>query len=267
MLVTEGSSMKRIGHLFKQSFLMASIAILCLFGCAVIRNDPSQLSPLVPSDTKTDLHPDVAGRYSDKGIVASPEGKSLGYVSLAQVLHDHDSDGGATPTNTDDKQLFTKVGLLSVSIRATIASTDLLGEPATEQFRESGVAAHFSLPWAWYSQSGWGGGIRLMASAGALHGGGETALAVCLIPLIVLGSQDGRFTLDMGAGGALLSRHQFGTQDFGGPFQFALTAGVGVPLFGGFGVGYRFLHYSDAGINGPRTIGADMHLLELTCRY
>jgi Lipid A 3-O-deacylase (PagL) len=80
-------------------------------------------------------------------------------------------------------------------------------------------------------------------------------LVVSLIPLLVIGSQDKRFTLDMGAGGAVLSRHHFGTQDFGGYFQFALTAGVGVPLYKRVGVGYRFLHYSDGGSTDLRTRG------------
>jgi hypothetical protein len=166
-----------------------------------------------------------------------------------------------------DKQVPVKPGLLSVSIRARLSSTDVIGGLAPEEFREYDAAANFRLPWAWYSQAGWGAGIRLMGSAGALYGGGETALVVSLIPLVALGSQDGRYTLDMGAGGALLSRHRFGTQDYGGSFQFALTAGVGVPLFKRLGVGYRFLHYSDAGIYGPHSTGADFHMLELTYRF
>jgi hypothetical protein len=259
--------MKRICFSFKQSLLMALIAILCLFGCAVIPNYPSQLSPLVSGDTKTDVCPEIAEWYSEKGIASSPAGKLLGYVPLTRMLHDNDSDRAVTLTNADDKQVPINLSLLSVSIRTTIASIDVLGDVALEEFREYGVAANLRLPWAWYSQSGWGTGTRLMAGAGALHGGGETALVVSLIPLVALGSQDGRFTLDMGAGGALLSRYLFGTQDYGGYFQFALTAGVGVPLFERLGVGYRFLHYSDAGINGPHNTGADMHMLELTYRF
>jgi hypothetical protein len=166
-----------------------------------------------------------------------------------------------------EKQDPLKLSLQSVSIRARFSSIDVLGGVATEEFKEYDVAANFRLPWAWYSQSGWGAGIRLMASAGALYSDGDTALVVSLIPLIALGSQDGRFTLDMGAGGALLSRHRFGTQDFGGNFQFALTAGAGVPLFARLGVGYRFLHYSDAGIYGPNNTGADLHMLELIYRF
>jgi hypothetical protein len=166
-----------------------------------------------------------------------------------------------------EKQEPLKLSLQSVSIRARFSSIDVLGGVATEEFKEYDMAANFRLPWAWYSQSGWGAGIRLMASAGVLYSDGDTALVASLIPLIALGSQDGRFTLDMGAGGALLSRHRFGMQDFGGNFQFALTAGVGVPLFERLGVGYRFLHYSDAGIYGPNNTGADLHMLELIYRF
>jgi hypothetical protein len=109
--------------------------------------------------------------------------------------------------------------------------------------------------------------MRLLTSAGALLGAGETALVVSLIPVLALGSQDGRLTLDLGIGGALLSKHHFGTQDYGGPFQFALTLGAGVPLYERLGLGYRFMHYSDAGIYGTYTTGADLHTVEFTYRF
>ncbi|WP_410000329.1 acyloxyacyl hydrolase [Halomonas sp. I1] len=32
-------------------------------------------------------------------------------------------------------------------------------------------------------------------------------------------------------------------------------------------MGYRFLHYSDAGVNGPDTTGADFHMIEFRYRY
>jgi hypothetical protein len=166
-----------------------------------------------------------------------------------------------------DQQIPVKSGLHSLSIRASFSANDIIGDDAPEEFQLYDAAATFRIPWEWYSQSGWGGGIRLMTGLGALHGAGETALVVSLIPLLALGSQDGRFTLDMGAGGALLSRQSFGTQDFGGYFQFALTAGLGVPIFKQFGAGYRFMHYSDAGINGPDTTGADLHMVELIYRF
>jgi hypothetical protein len=109
-------------------------------------------------------------------------------------------------------------------------------------------------------------GTRLMASVGTLRGAGETALVVSLIPELTLESEDGRFTLDLGVGGALFSRHRFGTQDFGGPFHFALTLGIGVPLYKKLGLGYRFMHYSDAAVYGSDTTGADFHMIEFIYR-
>lgn len=157
--------------------------------------------------------------------------------------------------------------LLSVGMRARVSEATVLGDAQPEAFQEYDAVMSFGLPWGRYSQSGWGAGTRLMASAGALVGAGETAVVVSLIPVLALGSQDGRFTLDMGIGGALLSKHRFGTQDYGGPFQFALTLGAGVPLYEHLGLGCRFLHYSDAGTNGSHTTGADFHMVEFTYRF
>jgi len=153
---------------------------------------------------------------------------------------------------------------LSVGVRARFAGHDVLGEVAPEEFREVDVSLTWRLPWAVQTQAGWEGSTRLMASAGVLSGAGNSALAVSLIPLLAFGSPRGRLTLDLGAGAALLSQRRFGTQDFGGAFQFALTAGVAVLLSERLGVGYRFLHYSDAGLHGPGTIGADHHMLEIS---
>lgn len=156
---------------------------------------------------------------------------------------------------------------MSLGLRSRVAETTILGERAPEEFEEFDLAANFALPWERYSSSGWRLGTRLMASAGILRGAGETALVTSLIPELTLESQAGGFTLDLGVGGAMLSRHRFGTQNFGGPLQFALTLGVGVPLYKKLGLGYRFLHYSDAGVNGPDTTGVDFHMIELSYRF
>jgi len=161
------------------------------------------------------------------------------------------------PSAADD------VRVLSVSARVRFSGTNVLGAVPAEEFREYDAAANIGLPWARYSESGWGVGTRLITSAGILNGAGDNALVASLIPVLAFGSQDGRFTLDFGAGGALLSKHHFGSQDFGGTFQFALTAGLGVPLSEHIGAGYRFLHYSDASLYGPNTTGADLHMLEI----
>jgi len=157
--------------------------------------------------------------------------------------------------------------LLSIGFRARVGGERVLGEQQPEAFREYDAVANIRLPWERYSPSRWGAGTRLLASAGVLQGADKTALVVSVIPVLAFGSQDGRFTLDLGAGGVLLSKHRYAQQDYGGPLQIALTFGVDVPLYGRVGVGYRFLHYSDAGLYGSYTIGADFHMVELIYRF
>jgi hypothetical protein len=157
--------------------------------------------------------------------------------------------------------------LMSVSARARVGEKRVLGKVAPESFREYDVAATLRLPWQYYTQSGWGVGLRLMASGGILQGANKTALVVSAIPLLAIGSEDGRFTADIGAGLALISEHRFAQQDFGGPLQGALTLGVTVPLYRRVGVGYRFMHYSDWGAYGPSSIGVDFHMVEFSYRF
>lgn len=159
------------------------------------------------------------------------------------------------------------IELLSIGARARVGEKRVLGKEAPESFREYDVAATLRLPWQYYTPSGWGVGLRMMASGGILQGANKTALVVSAIPLLALGSEDGRFTLDVGAGLALISEHRFAQQDFGGPLQGALTLGVTVPLYQRFGVGYRFMHYSDWGAYGPSSIGVDFHMIEFSYRF
>lgn len=166
-------------------------------------------------------------------------------------------------------QVYAESGLLeslnpeSFSFRARMSEKTTLGEDAPEDFDLHDVSLNFGLPWEHYSHSGWGAGTRLMTSLGLLRGPDKKALVLSLVPELVLGSDDGRVHFDMGAGVALFSRHRFGSQDYGGPFQFALTVGLGVPIYRDIGLAYRFLHYSDAAVNGPDTVGADLHMIEV----
>lgn len=157
--------------------------------------------------------------------------------------------------------------LLSLSARARLSNQTTLGEPQPEEFQAYDLAAHLGLPWQSRAVRGWFVDTRLMASAGLLRGGGEKGLVVSLVPGLGIRHRRWPLWVDLGAGGALLTRTEFGTQDFGGPFQFALTAGAGFPVYRRLGAGYRFLHYSDAGLNGEDTIGADFHMIELYYRY
>ncbi len=157
--------------------------------------------------------------------------------------------------------------LLNAGVRARVGEKRVLGQVAPESFNAYDLVATVRLPWQRYHPSGWGAGTRIIGSAGVLQGAGRTALVVSAIPVLAFGTQDGRFTLDLGAGLALISRHRFADQDFGGALQGALTFGVAAPLHRRVGVGYRFQHYSDAGAHGSHTIGADFHMVELTYRF
>src|SRR4029453_3077362 len=105
------------------------------------------------------------------------------------------------------------VELASVGVRARVSSDDVLGKEQPEAFYEYDVWAAFRLPWERYSTSSWGVGTRLLTSAGYLEGAGSGALVVSVLPVVALGTRDGRFTVDLGAGVAVLSQSNFANQD------------------------------------------------------
>jgi hypothetical protein len=159
--------------------------------------------------------------------------------------------------------------LMAVGVRGGISvkGESPLGEQMREDFVGADVFGVFRLPWSWYAASGWGVGTRLITSAGALAALEKVAFVSSMAPVVALGTRDGRFTIDAGLGGAVVSAYRFGRHDLGGPFQFVATAGVSVAPFGPFGFGYRFQHYSDGTIYGTDTRGVDLHMVELTYRF
>lgn len=157
--------------------------------------------------------------------------------------------------------------LLSVSALVKVGENHVLGKAQPESFREYDVMAALRLPLGELIPEESGVHTRLLVGAGVLQSSGKSGVVVSAIPALAIATDDGRFVVDAGLGLGLLSRYRFGRQDFGGPIQFALTAGFSLPLFDSFGVGYRFLHYSDAGLYGSGTVGTDSHMAELIYRY
>ena len=122
-------------------------------------------------------------------------------------------------------------------------------------------------PYAWEFTPGWDIGARLNASVGALYGQGETGAVGTLVPTLAIGDTGNVFSFELGVGAAMFSIWEYGTvEDFGGPLQFILDVGVNYRVYKRFGLGYRFQHWSDAGIYGAKR-GVDMHMLELSYRY
>jgi len=158
--------------------------------------------------------------------------------------------------------------LLSVAVRARFSQGKVLGQRQPESFHEYDAVFTNRLPWEEQLGSGWAMGARLLTSVGVLRSeAGETAPVVSAVPVLALARQDGRFTVDLGVGLALLGKRAYERQDFGGALQFALTLGFSIPVYERIGVGYRFLHYSDGRAYGNEAIGADFHMVELIYRF
>jgi hypothetical protein len=166
------------------------------------------------------------------------------------------------------KEQAKPMALLSVSPRYGLGGNSPLGEEQKENFELYDIAAVVRLPWGrWRRSSDLGLETRLIASIGELRGAGTTSLIATLVPVLAVSNRSGSISIDVGLGPGFFSNHRFGVQDFGGPVQLIGTAGVGFDPLPRFHAGYRFQHFSDAGMYGPTSLGADMHLFELGYRF
>jgi hypothetical protein len=160
------------------------------------------------------------------------------------------------------------MALLGIGPRYGFGGDSPLGEEQKENFQMYDVAALFRLPWSWWQRSGsWGLETRLIASAGELTAAGTGSFIATLVPALAVTSRNGGVAVDVGMGAGFFSNYKFGVQDFGGPAQIVGTAGIGFNLLPGFHTGYRFQHFSDAGLYGGNSLGVDMHILEIAYRF
>jgi len=150
-----------------------------------------------------------------------------------------------------------ETGWISVGFRAGLSATY-----GNEDFEQYELFATYGLPWSWGLTDTSFVSTRICLSAGALRGGGETGLIGSAGPTVALSMFNGIILLDGGISAALLSEHQFGQENFGGPIQFVSHVGIGFKLGANLGVGYRFQHMSNASIY-KRNPGLELHVLEL----
>ncbi len=160
-----------------------------------------------------------------------------------------------------------EIRLNSIGVRGGVSGSSPIGKKETEYFQQYDVMANWSMPWEWYSASGWGVGTRLMGTVGAITASGDTAFVTTLTPGFVLGKKDGWLSLEVGGGGAFLSQHNFANQNMGGHFQLVADMAVRAKVYRGIGVGYWFHHISDAGLYGRDNRGADFHMIEFSYRF
>jgi Lipid A 3-O-deacylase (PagL) len=159
--------------------------------------------------------------------------------------------------------------LLSIGPRYGFSLNEpLLGKRQTETFNLVDVAATFRLPWSWpLGQSPWSVETRLITSAGALSAAGTTGFIAAVQPDVALTGWNNFVSIDVGVGLAFLSREQYGSQDFGGPVQLGLTMALQIHPISHAYAGFRFQHFSDAGMYGSDSLGIDLYLIEVGYRF
>jgi len=168
-----------------------------------------------------------------------------------------------TPGLAEDSTLITVGPRLGFS-----GKTPLLGRQQKYSFNLYDIAALWRLPWQWpLGDTDWKLETRLITSAGALEGAGETGLMATLVPDLALSGWNGLVSLDAGAGAGFFSKYKFGAQDFGGPVQIVATVGIRVNPLAHAYAGFRVQHFSDARVYGPSALGVDMYLVEFGYRF
>jgi hypothetical protein len=160
------------------------------------------------------------------------------------------------------------ITLIRVGPRVGVSGKSPFGKDQIEDFQQYDLAAVLGLPLGWRDPLiSMKLDTRLHTSAGQLASLGDAALMVTIVPCLTLSSPNEAVSIDVGAGVGLFSRYKFGAQDFGGPAQIVGTIGLGMNLISDFYTGYRFQHFSDAGMYGPTSLGVDIHLFEVNYRF
>lgn len=172
---------------------------------------------------------------------------------------------GERPSRSSLGNPTASVSLVWIGPRFGMGANSPLGEEQKENFHLYDIGTLWRLPWSWeFSPSSfWLVETRLIGSAGQLTAAGTSSFMSTIVPTVVLATRGGALAFDVGGGFAFFTNHKFGAQDFGGPMQIVATTGISLTPLPGFRTGYRLQHFSDAGIYGPTSLGADMHLLEL----
>jgi lipid A 3-O-deacylase len=135
-----------------------------------------------------------------------------------------------------------------------------------ENFNQLEIATAYRLPRSWALDDGWKLESRINASAGALHGGGETAAIVTIGPGLAWVSPSQQHTIEAGISPTLMSKHEFGGADFGGNFQFTSFVGLNSRVGERIAATIRVQHMSNASIYDPNP-GLDQMMLGIHYRF
>jgi Lipid A 3-O-deacylase (PagL) len=131
-------------------------------------------------------------------------------------------------------------------------------------FRAGEAFLDCNLPVAWQLGELFSLKTRMDFTAGWLGREGLNAVTSSAGPAFVLKYKDVPLALEAGSSSGLISRHEFGSVDLGGPFQFTTHIGLSWDITKHFRAGYRYQHTSNGGIDRSNP-GLNLHAF--ACSY
>lgn len=157
-------------------------------------------------------------------------------------------------------------GWKAVGIRGGFSAT-----ARDEYFHLYEAYATYGLPWSLRGDSGWGVGLQLDGTVGAIHSAEKNGIVGSLGPSAIVDKGGKGLAFILGADLYGTSRHKFGEVDLNGTLLFAGHVGLLYRLASGPGLGYRFLHLSNGGqgIGGDTNTntGVDLHMIDLSWNF
>jgi hypothetical protein len=131
-----------------------------------------------------------------------------------------------------------------------------------EDFNQYEGFATWNLPWSWDLGANWTLTTYLEANAGLLRGGGDAAFVGSIGPGPYFTGLKDKISIYLGVNPTIISRHEFGDEDLGGPFQFTSHIGIDFNFAQHFAIGYRLQHMSNF-IFYDENPGLNLHLIEI----
>jgi hypothetical protein len=135
-----------------------------------------------------------------------------------------------------------------------------------EDFEQYEAFSTWKLPWIWQRDTGWTLGTYIEANAGVLSGGGKSAFVGSIGPGIYISGFREVVHIAMGLNPTVISKHEFGDEDLGGPIQFTSRIGLNITFAEQYSVGYRLQHMSNC-VLYEHNPGVNMHMIEVDYRF
>ena len=135
-----------------------------------------------------------------------------------------------------------------------------------EDFKQYEAVVAMDLPWSWPLWTDWTLTAYLEANAGVLTGGGSEAFVGSVGPGFYFTGLKDSIGIYLGVNPTIISRHRFGDDDLGGPFQFTSHIGIDFNITRHFAAGYRLQHMSNF-VFYDSNPGLNLHMLEAVYRF